>query len=236
MKRTATTTLFFLLLFMLLPGMALKADTYKYFDENGVVVLSNSIPPENIKYGYVVLNDSGKVLEVVPRSLSEEEQAEKQKQDRERARLAAELKKQQAADDLLLQLYAEPKEVIFARDAELHRIDKLIENAHSNLARLENQKKSLLSEAVEMERAGGTVTKEHLDNMSLLANRIKEKKLEIEKKNKQRGEVKTSYDEDYERVVELTTNEHGSQQEARGEDDSDWYNEQDNPGRSGSEQ
>lgn len=236
MKPTATTRLLLLLLLMLFPGMVLKADTYKYFDENGVVVLGSSIPPENIKYGYVVLSDSGKVLEVVPRSLSVEEQAEKQKLDLESARLAAERKKQQMADALLLQLYAEPKEVIFARDAELARLDKLVKNDGSNLARLEDQKKRLLSEAVEMERTGGTVSKEHLHSMSQVSNRMEKMELEIEQKIKLRDETKAAYDGDYERVVELTTNQDSNQQKVRGEDDSDWYDEQDNAGRSGTEQ
>jgi len=51
------------------------AEWYRYVNEDGVVVLSESIPPSLVHKGYEVLGDDGKVKRVVARELTPAERA-----------------------------------------------------------------------------------------------------------------------------------------------------------------
>ena len=48
---------------------------YRYVNEDGVTVIHYSIPPEYVHSGYEILNRDGSVFKVVPRSLTQEELA-----------------------------------------------------------------------------------------------------------------------------------------------------------------
>ncbi|MBP8237047.1 MAG: DUF4124 domain-containing protein, partial [Pseudomonas sp.] len=63
-----------LLLGLLLPVVAGAAELYRYVDDKGTTVLSRQgVPPEHISKGYEVLNDQGRVIQVIPPAPSAEE-------------------------------------------------------------------------------------------------------------------------------------------------------------------
>tara|TARA_B100001964_G_scaffold109970_1_gene122923 strand:- start:7725 stop:8012 length:288 start_codon:yes stop_codon:yes gene_type:complete len=49
------------------------AELYKYENEDGITVLDSYVPVRYVKNGYTTLSLDGRVIEVVPRALSEEE-------------------------------------------------------------------------------------------------------------------------------------------------------------------
>ena len=51
---------------------------YRYRNEQGVMVLSEQIPPEQVGQEYSVLTPSGRVIKVVPKTLSKEEAERRQ--------------------------------------------------------------------------------------------------------------------------------------------------------------
>ena len=62
-----------------------EAGMYRYTDENGQVVISNTIPQEATKRGYDILGANGRVVETIPPAPTDEEiaarEAEKQRQE-----------------------------------------------------------------------------------------------------------------------------------------------------------
>ncbi|MDX5372365.1 MAG: DUF4124 domain-containing protein [Pseudomonadaceae bacterium] len=146
------------LLLALLPHAAVAAgqagggiEYYRYKDDQGRVVLSRQgVPPEHISKGYEVIDDKGRVLNVVPPAPSLEE----------RQRLAEEKAKAQS-DAQLLRIYSEPADVDRARDRKLAELDGLISVAQSNLHSLRTQQANLQGKAAEFERDGRQVP-EHL--------------------------------------------------------------------------
>lgn len=49
------------------------AELYKYVNEDDITVLDSHVPARYVKNGYTILRMDGRVLEVVPRALSDEE-------------------------------------------------------------------------------------------------------------------------------------------------------------------
>ena len=60
------------LLFGLMSDMV-QAELYKYTNEDGVTVLDSHVPARYVKNGYTILSLDGRVLEVVPRALTDNE-------------------------------------------------------------------------------------------------------------------------------------------------------------------
>lgn len=123
----------------LIPSMV-RAELYKYTNEDGVTVLDSHIPARYVKNGYSILSLDGRILEVLPRALTEKEIRERDRKLKEQERLEAQRREKEIADENLLRLYSMPADVIRARDTKLSRINGFIVTQQGNLQRLESQK------------------------------------------------------------------------------------------------
>jgi hypothetical protein len=136
-----------LLLGLLLPVVAGAAELYRYVDDKGTTVLSRQgVPPEHIGKGYEVLNDQGRVIQVIPPAPSAEEM-----------KLILADKARARSDAQLLRLYSTPEDVERARARKLAELDGLIGVARGNLQSVRTQQANLQSQAADHERAGRTV-------------------------------------------------------------------------------
>lgn len=113
---------------ILLPALlmvceAQAANIYKYKDNKGNEIIGSQVPAEFVKNGYQVLDERGRVIRVVSRSLTDAERAAQseamaEQRQQEEARL-----KQEEADKLLLRLYRSPEEVIRRRDSTVEELE-----------------------------------------------------------------------------------------------------------------
>ncbi len=180
-----------------------NAELYKYENEDGVTVLDSHVPARYVKNGYTILSLDGRLLEVVPRALSDEEI---QARDTELARTAEQERKereQKIADDNLLRLYGAPEDVTRARDTKLASIDGFLNTSRSNIARVKAQKRNLELTAAETERAGGTVSQQHLERIRSVENRIRQYEAEIQQKLEEMERLRQTFARDLQRVREL---------------------------------
>lgn len=183
--------------------LSASAELYKYINEDGIVVLDSHVPARYVKNGYTILSLDGRVLEVVPRALTEEEIRERDE------RLAAErqaeeaARQQKIADQNLLRLYSRPEDVIRARDTKLASIDGFIKTSEGNIERLEDQKQQIESNLADVERAGGRVSQSSIDRIRTIESRIRQIQAEIEDKLQERVELRASFAADLKRVREL---------------------------------
>jgi len=114
------------------------AKLYKYMDEDGVNVLDSNVPARYVKNGYTMLSLDGRVLEIAPRALTDEEMRLRDRwlaEERQIERLARE---QKVADQNLLRISSTPEDVIRARDIKLASIEGFINTNQTNLVRLES--------------------------------------------------------------------------------------------------
>lgn len=179
------------------------AELYRYKNEDGVTVLDSHVPARYVKNGYTILSNDGRVLEVVPRALSEEEIRERDRRLAAEERAARIKREQEIADQNLLRLYSTPGDVIRARDAKLASIDGLINTQEGNIQRLETQKRQQQSALADIERAGGVIGKDRLARIRSIENRIAQIESEIQKKQEEKQSLITSYASDLKRVKEL---------------------------------
>lgn len=140
-----------LTLALCLPMGVSATELYRYVNDKGTVVLDRmGVPPEFIGNGYEVLNEQGRVVQVVPPAPSLEE----------RQRLQAE-KARASSDKQLLRLYSNVDDVDRARERKLVELNGVISVAQGNLQSLRTQQGNLQSQAAGLERAGREVP-EHL--------------------------------------------------------------------------
>lgn len=180
-----------------------SAELYKYVNEDGVTVLNSHVPARYVKNGYTILSLDGRVLEVVPRALTEEEIRERDRRLAEQKRQEKARKERQEADQVLMRLYSKPEDVIRARDSKLASIESYIKTSESNLERLHSQKRAVEAEAANTERAGGNVSQARLDRINSLEKRIRQVEREIEQKREEMQQTRQSFAADLERVREL---------------------------------
>lgn len=180
-----------------------SAELYKYENEDGITVLDSHVPARYVKNGYTILSLDGRVLEVVPRALTDKEIADRDRRLVEERRLEEEQRQQEIADQNLLRLYSRPADVIRARDTKLSSIQGFIETSVGNIERLEEQKRTIESELADIERAGGSIDAVQLDRIRTIATRIKQIETEIADKQQESLRLRASFHEDLKRVREL---------------------------------
>ena len=115
------------------PSTAAQAELYRYVDDKGVVVLDrHGVPPQFIGRGYEVLNDQGRVTQVVPPAPTAQER-----------KLLLEAKARAETDAQLLRLYASVADVERAKARRLSELDSIIGITRGNLQSLRTQQANL---------------------------------------------------------------------------------------------
>jgi hypothetical protein len=176
---------------------------FKYLNEDGVTVLNNYIPPGIVQNGYTILNEDGRVLEVVPRALTPEELRQREGELAESQSLAQKLKEQKEADQNLLILYSTPEDVERARDTKLASIEGYIRTQKDHLRRMLGQKHWHEANLADMERAGDSIDEESLDRIRVIEGRMAIVNSELEGKLSELDVLRTNYAADLTRVREL---------------------------------
>jgi hypothetical protein len=197
-----TKRLVLLLALFVIPTAA-SAELYKYLNEEGFTVLNNYVPPGFVKGGYTILNEDGRVLEVVPRALTPEELRQREGELAESQSLAQKLKEQKEADQNLLILYSTPEDVERARDTKLASIEGYIRTQKDHLRRMLGQKHWHEANLADMERAGDSIDEESLDRIRVIEGRMAIVNSELEGKLSELDVLRTNYAADLTRVREL---------------------------------
>jgi len=171
---------------------AAAVELYRYENEQGVPVISYSIPPELVHKGYTVLSEDGRVIRVVERELSPAEQVKRD---------AEESAKKHDAD--LQKRYSSPKDVEADLERRLGELDQSIARAKQELEQSQNRLARYQREAAEAERAGGTPTPATLDNIERARKQIETYKTELTQRQQERQKLIEQFKKDAERVREL---------------------------------
>lgn len=129
---------------------------YKYDDASGNTVIDDHVPPQFAHKGYVVLNPAGRIVEVVPRALTEQER--KSGSGAVQARLRAEeAERQKRYDDALLARYSSVADIEDVQRRKANEVQVRINLQKGSIAGLKGQLESEQSRAAELELAGQPV-------------------------------------------------------------------------------
>jgi hypothetical protein len=180
--------------------LAAANEWYRYTNDDGVVVLSHSIPPDAVHRGYEVLDRSGRRIRVVDPAPTPEEIAAREAA--QAAAQAAEEQRQarQRRDEELLVLYASPDEVLSARDRRLKAIDNQLRMAQAEIERLQGQKRQFEAQAAERERTGQRPSQSLLDSLRHVEGRIRDSDAQLANRERERRDLEAQFEADYQRT------------------------------------
>jgi chromosome segregation ATPase len=177
-----------------------QATMYRYTDENGQLVISNTIPQEATKRGYDILSNNGRVVETVaPAPTAEEIAAREAEKERQK-----QLEIQQEQDRLLLKRFSHPDQAVRAMHRKIRELEGIIQLKRGNISVISSQLDSEQSRAADMERAGRDIPETTLDKIRRLEAQIRDIEREISAQRQDIGEMKRAYEEDIKRLEEIT--------------------------------
>lgn len=184
----------------LLFAVSAQATMYRYTDENGRLVIGNTIPQEATKRGYEILSNNGRVVETIAPAPTPEEiaarEAEKERQKQ--------LEIQQEKDRLLLKRYSHPDQAVRAMHRKITELEGIIQLKRGNISVISSQLDNEQSRAADMERAGRSVPETTLEKIRRLEAQIRDIERDISAQRQDIGEMKKAYEKDIKRLEEIT--------------------------------
>ncbi|MGE4350300.1 MAG: hypothetical protein AB7D28_11135 [Candidatus Berkiella sp.] len=203
--------LFTILLFAYLPiSLAQTPQFYRYKDENGSYIISNTLPPEAAALGYDIVTPRGNVIKhVAPQKsaadIAKEAELEKQK---EIEKQLSEEKAQQALiqsrkDEILLKLFSCKEDIIRSRDEKISSIEILVGITKENINRQIKVLRDAKKKAHELQQSGQPLSP-HLQNLlDTTRENIKESKAFLKQKKLEIIDVHNQYQNQVERFEYL---------------------------------
>ncbi|RKR72605.1 DUF4124 domain-containing protein [Marinobacter nauticus] len=186
--------------FGLLFAAGAQATMYRYTDENGRLVISNTIPQEATKRGYDILSNNGRVVETVaPAPTAEEIAAREAEKERQK-----QLEIQQEQDRLLLKRFSHPDQAVRAMHRKIRELEGIIQLKRGNISVISSQLDSEQSRAADMERAGRDIPETTLEKIRRLEAQIRDIEREISAQRQDISEMKKAYESDIKRLEEIT--------------------------------
>jgi predicted RNase H-like nuclease (RuvC/YqgF family) len=187
----------------ILGSSAVHANTYRYTDENGQMVISNTVPQDAVKRGYQILNQQGRVIREVAPALTEEEIAAREARKQEEKRR----EEQRKQDAMLLKRFSGPDSAVKAMHRKIEELESLIQLKQGNISVLESQLQNEQSRAADMERQGREVPQSLLQKISRLEEQIGELEAEIAGQRSDIDAVRQEFLKDIRRLEQITDKE-----------------------------
>ncbi|TBW52211.1 DUF4124 domain-containing protein [Marinobacter halodurans] len=181
-------------------GAAQAGTMYRYKDDNGRTVISNTVPSDASKRGYQILNAQGRVEKTVDPAPTKEELAERaqEKQQEKRA------EQQREEDAQLLRTYSHPDDAVRALRRKLQELQSLVQLKRGNIAVIESQLQEQQSKAADLERAGREVPDTLTTRIERLQSQKRDIEREIQQQDMETDRIRHSFEDKIERLEALT--------------------------------
>ncbi len=176
---------------------------YRYKNDDGVMVIDYTIPPEFVDHGYEILNPDGTVNRVVDRALTDEEKASRSSDEYRQRAEAEEAEQLRQWDESLLLRYSSIEDIEAARDRGLSELRIRISILRSNVRSLKQQVENNQAKAADIERGGASVSVDIVSAIDTLQSEIAETERSIEERLNEAEAVGESFQRDIERFALL---------------------------------
>jgi len=176
---------------------------YRYVDDDGVKVIAYQVPPDMIANGYEVLSESGRVIEVVPPQLDDEQRADMAAQRRRELRAAEERAQLREWDERLLLRYSTVADIEAARERALGDLRVRVNILRGEQRSLTQQIEKYQAQAADQERLGYTVDPKLLQAIADLRERVSSTERAIADRREELEAVAARYDRDIARFASL---------------------------------
>lgn len=171
---------------------------YKYDNVDGVTVIDDHIPPRYAPNGYLILNRAGRVIEVVPRALTEEEKRTNGPAMQARLR-AEEAERQKRYDEALLARYSSVADIEDLKRRRVSEVQVRINMQRGTIAQLKEQLEREQGKAAELEMSGQAVPEMIENHIKELRTAIADEEARIVRMEGDRSTLEARYQFDIER-------------------------------------
>ncbi|MGP4842849.1 DUF4124 domain-containing protein [Marinobacter sp. 1Y8] len=179
---------------------AIASTMYRYKDNNGRMVISNTVPSESTTRGYEILNDKGRVVRVIEPAPTEEELADR---DAQKKRKRA-VEEQRREDAELLRTFSHPDDGVKALRRKLQELESISQLKRGNISVIESQLQEQQSKAADLERSGREVPDNLRARIDRLRSQIFDIEREISAQNLETESIREAFEDKIERLEELT--------------------------------
>ncbi len=176
---------------------------YRYYNEQGTMVVGYQVPAEYVKNGYEVLNEEGVVVRVVPRALTAEERARRDAEKLQDQAAEEEAERLRQWDESLLLRYSTVEDIEAARERGLRDLRIRVSILKGNQRSLKKQVENYQAQAADQERRGQAVDITQLNAIEDLQGEIAATERAITDRLKEIEEVSASYQRDIDRFEQL---------------------------------
>lgn len=185
---------------------------YRFPDENGVLTLSRSLPPEAAPRGYDILDDRNmRLIERIPPAPTKEEiaemkaeqarEAERQRQAEIAAKEAEKARETRARyDRSLLMTFPTEADLIDARNRDIGHREEQIATLSAKLPKLQQNLEEVQKEAAERELSGGSITANMQKRLDAAHQEIAVREQAIENYQNEIKQLTAKYQADLERL------------------------------------
>lgn len=193
------------LLFLSITCLSVSATQfYRYKNEQGVQVLTQTLPAKYVSQGYEVLNEKGRVINIVPPVLTPEQIAERDASLERERQAKIEQQKQDKIDEELKILYSHPNDAVRVLERRIQDFKSLIEVKKAKINNLQMQISEEESAAASRQRKGLTVTEDSLIKIGNLQKEIARNTVDIEELNNDMLNLLVAFDQKIKRLELIT--------------------------------
>lgn len=171
-----------------------EARLYRWENEKGEVIYSDTIPPEEADLKKEALKKSGKVAEVIEAAKTKEQWELEKRIEALRKEQEKIIAKHKSEDKVLLSTFRSEHDIRMMLKNMLDSIGGQQKATENNLLRLQQQLQSLQREAAKYERQGTAVPKELLDNVADTNRQISETNNEIARHIQKKADVTKEFE------------------------------------------
>ncbi len=171
---------------------------YKYDNADNITVIDDHIPPEFVHKGYLILNRAGRVVEVMPRALTEAEMRANGPEIQARLR-SEEAERQKRYDETLLARYSSVADIEDMKRRRASEIQVRINLQKGNIAGFKAQLEKEQGEAAELEMSGQSVPEKVSAHIEELRAAIAEEEARIVRLEADKSTIGARYQFDIER-------------------------------------
>lgn len=179
---------------------AAQAEIYKWKDAQGVTHYGDTMPPQAAGRATTELSKKGMILKQTPAALTPEQRSNNEAAQSREAKEQQTLNDQKRRDSALLNTYTSPAEIDLARDRNLELSKLVITGTNARIAPLMEKQAKIMQQAGGKVPGKGPLAMEYAEN----AKHISELQTILTQKNNEMSEIRTRFDADKARYIELT--------------------------------
>lgn len=177
-----------------------QAEIYKWKDAQGVTHYGDTMPPQAAGRATTELNKRGTIVKQTPAALTPEQRLNNEAEQTRAAKDLQTQNEQKRRDSALLNTYTSPAEIDLSRDRNLEQSKLVINGTNARITPLLEKQAKIMQQAGGKVPESGPLAMQYAEN----AKHISELQAILTQKNNEMSEIRTKFDADKARYIELT--------------------------------